>query len=103
MSAASTLWMIIITILMAGNTARNVLMIAKNGSIEEEVMNVILYTTNCPKCKVLEAKLQQKNITFQTVEDEQVMINKGFLSAPMLEVDDQIYDFSGAINWIKGV
>lgn len=103
MSAVNTSWMIIITILTAENTARNASTIAKNGLIEGEVMNVILYTTNCPKCKVLEAKLQQKNITFQTVEDEQVMIDKGFLSAPMLEVDDQIYDFSGAINWIKGV
>lgn len=66
-------------------------------------MKVILYTTHCPKCKVLEAKLGQKNIDFELIDDEQVMINKGFMSAPMLEVDNEIMDFSGAINWLKKI
>lgn len=65
-------------------------------------MHIILYTTHCPKCKVLNAKLQQLNIDFETIDDEDLMIDKGFVSAPMLEVDGEIMDFSEAINWLKG-
>ena len=64
-------------------------------------MNITLYTTHCPKCKVLETKLQQKGLEYETVEDENIMVEKGFLSAPMLEIDEEVFDFSGAINWLK--
>jgi len=66
-------------------------------------MRVILYTTHCPKCKVLEVKLKQKAIDFEIIDDEKVMIDKGFMSAPMLEVDEKVMDFSAAINWIKEI
>ena len=66
-------------------------------------MEITLYTTHCPKCKVLEAKLQQKNIDYKVVEDEQVMIDKGFMEAPKLEIDGEIMDFYGAINWLKTI
>ena len=64
-------------------------------------MNITLYTTHCPKCKVLETKLQQRGLEYETVEDENIMVEKGFLSAPMLEIDEEVFDFSGAINWLK--
>ncbi len=64
-------------------------------------MNVVLYTTNCPKCRVLETKLKQKNIEFDVVDDENVMIEKGFMEAPMLEVDEEIMNFTSAISWIN--
>lgn len=62
---------------------------------------VILYTTNCPKCKVLETKLNEKNITYTEETDLEVMQQKGFSMAPMLEVNGEIYDFSKAIQWVK--
>jgi len=64
-------------------------------------MNITLYTTHCPKCKVLETKLQQRGLEYETIEDENIMVEKGFLSAPMLEIDGEVFDFSGAINWLK--
>jgi len=62
---------------------------------------VILYTTNCPKCRVLETKLNEKNITYTEETDLEVMQQKGFSMAPMLEVNGEIYDFSKAIQWVK--
>ncbi len=62
---------------------------------------VILYTTNCPKCRVLETKLNEKNITYTEETDLEVMQQKGFSIAPMLEVNGEIYDFSKAIQWVK--
>ena len=64
-------------------------------------MNVVLYSTNCPKCKVLEKKLNSIGIDYKIVTDENLMISKGFSSAPMLEVDDNIMDFGNAVRWAK--
>lgn len=65
-------------------------------------MDVILYSTNCPKCKVLEKKLNSSGIDYSIVTDVDVMEQKGFQSAPVLEVDDKIYKFSEAVKWLKG-
>lgn len=65
-------------------------------------MDVILYSTNCPKCKVLEKKLNSFGIDYSIVTDVDVMEQKGFQSAPVLEVDDKIYEFSEAVKWLKG-
>lgn len=65
------------------------------------MMDVILYSTHCPKCKVLETKLKQQDISFEEINDIDVMKTKGFMSAPMLEVDGVVYDFKAAVDWIK--
>ena len=62
---------------------------------------VILYSTNCPKCKVLEAKLRQKNIPFEYVNDIELMAEKGFLTLPKLEVNGEVLDFAEANKWIN--
>lgn len=64
-------------------------------------MKVILYTTHCPKCTVLEKKLTSKNIPYEEVTDVDLMINKGFDAMPVLEVDDAIMDFKTANTWIN--
>ena len=64
-------------------------------------MNVILYSTHCPKCNVLEKKLKAAGIEYEEVNDINVMLEKGLQSAPNLEVDGQIMDFTQATNWIK--
>jgi glutaredoxin len=57
-----------------------------------------LYSTHCPKCRILETKLKQQNIEFEVIDDEEVMINKGFKSAPKLEINGQILDFPEAMT-----
>lgn len=64
-------------------------------------MSVILYTTGCPKCRVLEKKLESKNIEYVKNTDTVLMISKGFESAPMLEVDGEIMNFAVANAWIN--
>jgi len=64
-------------------------------------MNIILYTTHCPRCVVLESKLKQKDIEYTSCEDINIMSEKGFMSAPMLEVDNKVMDFKTANNWIN--
>lgn len=63
-------------------------------------MKVTLFSTNCPRCKVLAQKLTDKGIEFNISEDVDEMIRRGFRSAPVLDVDGESMDFSTAIKWV---
>lgn len=62
---------------------------------------IILYTTECPRCKILATKLDRKNIQYSINSNSEEMIEKGFITAPMLEVDGKIMDFSQANKWVE--
>jgi glutaredoxin len=66
------------------------------------MLNVTLYSTNCPKCKVLKTKLNQKGIVYEEINDIDIMNKKGFEFVPKLDVDGIIYDFKEAVEWIGG-
>ena len=67
-------------------------------------MNIILYTVDCPKCKVLEKKLNNANISFEVCKDTKLMAERNISKLPMLEVDGEILTFKEAVDMInKGV
>ena len=61
---------------------------------------ITLYSTHCPKCKILEKKLDNANIEYVICDDIDIMTNKGFDFLPMLEVDDKIMNYTEATDWI---
>jgi glutaredoxin len=63
---------------------------------------VILYSTGCPRCNVLKQKLDGKGIRYVTVNDVDVMTEKGIETVPVLEVDGQMMPFKEAVDWING-
>lgn len=62
---------------------------------------IILYSTHCPQCKALEMKLNKKNIEYTICDDQSKMEELGFKSAPILDVDGALYNFSNAIKWVN--
>ena len=67
-------------------------------------MNIILYTVDCPKCKVLEKKLNNANISFEVCKDTKLMAERNISKLPMLEVDGEMLTFKEAVDMInKGV
>ena len=67
-------------------------------------MNIILYTVDCPKCKVLEKKLNNANISFEVCKDTKLMAERNISKLPMLEVDREMLTFKEAVDMInKGV
>ena len=64
-------------------------------------MEVTLYSTGCPKCKVLGAKLDGKNINYNVVSDINVIISKGITTVPVLEIDGRLLDFKKAVDWVN--
>ena len=65
--------------------------------------SVNLYSTNCPKCNVLEKKLALKGVDFMKIEefDFEWLISKGFYTAPVLEVDGELMKFEDAVKWVN--
>ena len=66
-------------------------------------MKIVLYSTGCPRCEVLKTKLKNKNIVFEENNDEKLMIDKGFESVPILEVEGVNYNFKEAVDWINKI
>lgn len=66
-------------------------------------MEVTLYSSGCPKCEVLKSKLKGKNISFLQSGNFDGLIQKGFMQAPVLEVDGRMFDFAGAIRWLSSM
>lgn len=64
---------------------------------------VTLYSTGCPRCKVLEKKLAQKNIDFELKTDFDVdsFLKKGYSSVPLLDIGGEILTFEKANEWIN--
>lgn len=66
-------------------------------------MNVILYSTGCPKCVVLKNKLTSKGIGYKEVNDIEYMTELGFMEVPVLEVDGERMNFVEANDWVNGL
>lgn len=64
----------------------------------------ILFTTGCPKCKVLKLKLEKANIDFDICEDMNsiaaICDTIGVSYVPILKVEDKYLDFGDAIKWV---
>ena len=64
-------------------------------------MNVIWYSTGCPKCNILKKKLADAKIDYKVVEDVDVMVSKGLKEVPWLEVDGNLMNFVDSSKWIN--
>lgn len=61
----------------------------------------ILYSTGCPRCKVLEKKLESNGIAYEKNNSVDEMLELGITEVPVLSVYGQLLNFSEAVNWIN--
>ena len=59
-----------------------------------------IYSTGCPKCKVLIKKLNEKNIQYEECSNTEIMKAKGIQFLPVLEINGDLLDFKQATEWI---
>lgn len=64
-------------------------------------MDVVLYSTGCPQCMVLETLLKNRGVSYSKVTDQQTMLDKGFVHVPMLEVDGTVMSFPESMAWAR--
>ena len=73
--------------------------------IIETKHNVVLYSTDCPKCKILEKKLEAKDIKYTKITGSEAVNSiksHGFMEAPLLVIDNSLaMGFAPAVNWVN--
>lgn len=63
---------------------------------------MIIYSTSCPKCKILEKKLNDKGIQYTVENDVNKIMAHGIFAVPVLEMDDGTQlQFGDAVNWVN--
>ena len=72
---------------------------------------IIFYSTKCLRCRVLEVKLKQKNISYEECNDVDEMLARGIKAAPALGIckgmssengtEVEVLDFNKALSWIN--
>lgn len=65
--------------------------------------NVILFSNECPRCKVLKKKLQKCEINYSENTDFNKALELGLTSFPMLKVNEKMLDFREAVQWINNL
>ncbi len=69
--------------------------------MNNNMAKVVLYSTGCPVCKMLKAKLDASGIQYLTVTDKAAMDELGISSVPVLMVDGTLMTAPEAIKWIN--
>ena len=64
-------------------------------------MKVKLYTTHCPKCKILEERLNEKKVKYEVIDNIEELQKMNFKSVPNLEIDGKIYNYLDSIRYLK--
>lgn len=64
-------------------------------------MDIVLYSTGCPKCKVLKQKLDSKSIHYTENNSVDEMLALGITQAPMLSVNGELLAFQKANEWVN--
>ena len=67
-------------------------------------MKVVIYTTHCPQCRVLEKKLTMANIEFEAIDNIETIRATGITQTPALQIDDgELMNFKEAVKWVREV
>lgn len=64
-------------------------------------MKICLYTIGCPRCLILEKKLEEAKIPYDIITDEKTIAQENITIVPVLKIDNKLYDFAESIKWIK--
>ena len=69
--------------------------------VRRNELSIILFSTGCPKCKVLKSKLEEKNIEFVENNSVDEMAGLGITQVPVLSVAGVLLDFKNAVTWVN--
>lgn len=62
---------------------------------------IILYSTGCPMCKMVEEKFAQKGIKYIKISDPEIIVSKGIKVVPQAEIDGKLLRVKEILNWLK--
>lgn len=64
------------------------------------------YTSHCPKCKVLKKLMDDKNIEYEEIDDENIYLEiaekNNIISMPFAEINERVVNTKELQNYIMG-
>ena len=63
-------------------------------------MQLIMYSTGCPRCKILGMMLEKKGISYEINNNIDTMEQLGIQSVPILSIDGQLMPYDEDVRWI---
>lgn len=63
--------------------------------------NIVLFSSGCPKCKVLKQKLDDRKIEYEVSEDFDELIEQNLQTVPVLKINGEYYQFGEAIKVVN--
>jgi len=65
---------------------------------------LMLYTTGCPKCRILEKKLDDKGVEYDKCEDKEEFRRLGIVSVPVLKgADGKMMGYFEAVKYVNAL
>lgn len=64
-------------------------------------MGIVLYSNNCPRCKILKQKLKENNIEYEEENSVDKMMELGITQVPVLSVNGELLTFGQANEWVN--
>ena len=64
---------------------------------------ITLYSTGCPRCKVVKSKLDATGFQYNVVDDVEQMMELGINTVPVLVADDNVMEFTEAVKFLNDV
>ena len=62
---------------------------------------IVLYSTGCPMCKMIEEKFAQKKVQYVKVSDSGIIVSKGITVVPQAEINGKLLRVKEILNWLK--
>lgn len=62
---------------------------------------LVLYSNDCPKCKVLKKKLDTSGLEYELCSDMDELVKRNILSVPVLKVNDKFLFFADAVKYVN--
>ena len=59
------------------------------------------HITSCPMCEMLEEELQERNIAYESIMDEDILREKNIIHVPALEVNGKILNLAESLKWVN--
>ena len=71
---------------------------------DNDEKKITVFTTGCPMCKILEAKLKEKNVQYEEITDVEQMTAMGLKQVPWLRTETgEMLNFTDALKWINNL
>lgn len=62
---------------------------------------MVLYSTGCPRCKILKKKLDESGIEYTENKNVDEMLSLGISEVPVLDINGKLLNFNSSIEWLS--